>query len=530
MRGRLFQFLLLSILLFSIVSSSQTYTTDSQDRTTQPSKLPNPIVYIQSSYISHEPIYISSNDDFLLLGFQGNGTLNDPYLIDNLNISISEDDTACIYITNTTAAFEIRNCFLSNPLGVGIHLYLFHWSSPSFANLSNNKINDCDVGINLDWVDDVLVQMNQIMKNSLGLYVHRGDRCNFFYNAFINNTLNVHHDDGIYRRHYYEYNYWSNHYSDDINSDGIGDYPYSFEEYYVDYHPLVQNPSSYGDDNQGPTTILSFGDLYETDEEFEIAVDVMDVNGVTEVYLRYIIDDSSWVYVNMSSDIERYFSELDESGDPEATIPYWYSPKLSFASPCTITFQVQSKDKLGNEALSLNESILIAEDLYGPIFGYSWEFFLTETIGFVVTTGGSNYTYSHTFSNSVYDPSGIDTILLYYYVGPIDEWYLNKDQILEQVSWIQYDIVSYDVNTNRCSTTLHFNPPIYSDPIYAFYWANDTFGRESRGGLQCYHYDGMTPYLLYEIEQNIGIFVIAIIGMIGIIFIIVRRRMNTSIS
>lgn len=195
----------------------------------------------------------------------------------------------------------------------------------------------------------------------------------------------------------------------------------------------------------------------------------------------------------------------------------------SKGSPDVIVQPLHSQNSI---ICNQNSDIAQEEDLAGPVFGYSWEFFLNNTIGFVVTTGGTNYTYSHTFSNSVYDPSAIDTILLYYYVGPIDEWYLHKDQVLEQVSWIQYDIVSYDVNTNRCSTTLHFNPPIYSDPIFAFYWANDTFGHESRGGLQCYHYDGAYPIIdINFINQNFfGLLTIGTVSVIGITCLIIKKK------
>lgn len=179
-----------------------------------------------------------------------------------------------------------------------------------------------------------------------------------------------------------------------------------------------------------------------------------------------------------------------------------------------------------------NSYIAQVEDLEGPSFGYSWEFFLNNTIGFVVTTGGSNYTYSKTFSNYAYDQSGIDTILLYYYVGSISEWYLNKDQILEQVSWIQCDTVSYDVHTNRCSTTLYFNPPIINDPIFAFYWANDTLGHESRGGLQCYHYSGMNPFIhpYFHHPDFLPLFSIGTACVLVITCIIIKKKSNVTNS
>ncbi len=63
------------------------------------------------SYDSHAPFNISSNGDFETQGLPGNGSITNPYLIQNLNITST--DFACIWIANTTSHFIIEDCLLS---------------------------------------------------------------------------------------------------------------------------------------------------------------------------------------------------------------------------------------------------------------------------------------------------------------------------------------------------------------------------------------------------------------------------------
>ncbi|MGY5877056.1 MAG: right-handed parallel beta-helix repeat-containing protein, partial [Candidatus Thorarchaeota archaeon] len=62
-------------------------------------------------YTEHGSISIDSDDDFITYGFLGIGTKNSPYLIENLNITVSSTDG--IYIYGTTKHFIIQNCLVS---------------------------------------------------------------------------------------------------------------------------------------------------------------------------------------------------------------------------------------------------------------------------------------------------------------------------------------------------------------------------------------------------------------------------------
>lgn len=86
-----------------------------------------------SSYDKHGPIVISSNQDFTEQGWPGSGTLEDPYLIEGLNITA---DSPSIQISHTSAHFEIRNCLISGMDGQ---------SRPgvTFYRVEHGNLHDC---------------------------------------------------------------------------------------------------------------------------------------------------------------------------------------------------------------------------------------------------------------------------------------------------------------------------------------------------------------------------------------------------
>lgn len=55
-------------------------------------------------------LHIDSDEDFITLGFPGNGTLDDPYLIDSYIVRSNFSDESDFYITNVTKHFIIQNC------------------------------------------------------------------------------------------------------------------------------------------------------------------------------------------------------------------------------------------------------------------------------------------------------------------------------------------------------------------------------------------------------------------------------------
>lgn len=64
------------------------------------------------NYTHHDPIIISYNKNFTDYGFEGSGTLVDPYRIENLNIT-EIDNSRGIIIEDTSYYFVIQNCYVS---------------------------------------------------------------------------------------------------------------------------------------------------------------------------------------------------------------------------------------------------------------------------------------------------------------------------------------------------------------------------------------------------------------------------------
>ena len=71
-----------------------------------------------ADYEEHDPILITSDDDFETQGWPGNGTLENPYAIEDLMISAEYE---CIKLGWTQAHFVIRNCLFTDA-EVGIEI------------------------------------------------------------------------------------------------------------------------------------------------------------------------------------------------------------------------------------------------------------------------------------------------------------------------------------------------------------------------------------------------------------------------
>jgi len=86
----------------------------------------------------HSSINISGNQDFILQGWPGNGTEQNPFEIEGLSISATE---CCINMSDTDAFFVVKDCALSaedfyegRPFAMGIFF------PGSFGSFKNNDL------------------------------------------------------------------------------------------------------------------------------------------------------------------------------------------------------------------------------------------------------------------------------------------------------------------------------------------------------------------------------------------------------
>jgi parallel beta-helix repeat protein len=113
------------------------------------------------AYIPHAPIYIDGDTNFtdtaLLEGWQGNGTLEDPFIIENLSITSGGSATPRVNISNTRVHFVIQNCELA------------------YASSSR--------GLNLDNVHNGRIINNTCTGNYFGIYL-----VDSWYNTIVDNN------------------------------------------------------------------------------------------------------------------------------------------------------------------------------------------------------------------------------------------------------------------------------------------------------------------------------------------------------
>ncbi|UCE09045.1 MAG: right-handed parallel beta-helix repeat-containing protein [Candidatus Thorarchaeota archaeon] len=167
-----------------------------------------------SETLQDQPIVITSNAGFLLQGYPGNGSIDNPYLIEGLSITANQE---CISISDTDAHFIIRNCFLQSTSGPALYAVSFDevlngiinnctlismtsWMPPggdvvysgygvrvsasSNCTVMESNVYGNEVGVSL--IDSVscIVKGNSIHDNSVGIFLDRSTDC-----VITNNTL-----------------------------------------------------------------------------------------------------------------------------------------------------------------------------------------------------------------------------------------------------------------------------------------------------------------------------------------------------
>ncbi len=130
-----------------------------------------------------DPIYIDSDATFrevaLERNWTGDGTISNPYIITNLILEDTDQQSYLIDISDTTVYFQISNCQISGG-DIGIQLYnIIHGS------IINSTIINCNSGIRMDSATDSAIVDNEILANN-GNSIHVWDSSSI---RIINNNL-----------------------------------------------------------------------------------------------------------------------------------------------------------------------------------------------------------------------------------------------------------------------------------------------------------------------------------------------------
>lgn len=105
---------------------------------------------IPSDYVVHDPILIANNSDFEIQGWPGNGTSEDPYVIEGISINAAKG-VHCIEIRNTRAIFVVKGSYLSHygdewiggsHSSTGIRLF-----NSTYGTIESNTFDSNGVGV-----------------------------------------------------------------------------------------------------------------------------------------------------------------------------------------------------------------------------------------------------------------------------------------------------------------------------------------------------------------------------------------------
>jgi parallel beta-helix repeat protein len=142
------------------------------------------------SYRIHAPINITSDSDFVTQGYNGSGTIEDPYRIEGLNIT--SNSSQLIRIRDTTAYFWIKSNILDGLGNSSNAISLFNVSNGLIED--NLMINHTLNAISLYLSDSHTIVNNTICNNTaMGIKLVISKNNNIINNTIYNNKL-----EGIY--------------------------------------------------------------------------------------------------------------------------------------------------------------------------------------------------------------------------------------------------------------------------------------------------------------------------------------------
>ena len=160
-------------------------------------------------YSIHGPITIDSDQDFIDYGFTGNGSVENPYRIERLNITSNVASGRAISIQNTHAVFVIRDCVIqSQYIGIAVldvaagTAFIVNNTLTSLfgdgggillqtvnCTVSENRCNSWAQGIHLNQASHCIISRNNISDSTYqGINIRYSDNNTIINNRIFNST------------------------------------------------------------------------------------------------------------------------------------------------------------------------------------------------------------------------------------------------------------------------------------------------------------------------------------------------------
>ncbi len=141
---------------------------------------------LRQKYVQHEPIVIEDNADFAALGFTGDGSLDNPYIIEGLNITSKAQ--ILIHIQDTISYFCIRNNLLNGLRSAGDGISM---ERVIYGTIDSNIIINCRTGIDIFESNQCIVTHNTISQNGDGIVFEMTDQNTAIHNTISQNTYGI---------------------------------------------------------------------------------------------------------------------------------------------------------------------------------------------------------------------------------------------------------------------------------------------------------------------------------------------------
>lgn len=145
-------------------------------------------IFVPKSYpIKNMPIIILQDDDFNDFDFLGDGTIDNPFLIDNYKITTKSKYS--IFIINTFKYFVIQNCYVN---GKEYGIYLDNIADGT-ATIKDNLCSGNEIGIRLSHSNNITITNNICSNNEgssgVGIFLSDAAFCNITNNYCYSNEF-----------------------------------------------------------------------------------------------------------------------------------------------------------------------------------------------------------------------------------------------------------------------------------------------------------------------------------------------------
>ncbi len=146
---------------------------------------------LQDSYETHLPLIITDDSDFVTYGFEGEGTPDNPFILEGIIISHS---STCIEIEDIDSHFIIRNCWFET----GDYGTALSFRFVQNAVISNCWIVDGDTGIEIWNSVNVTISNNHIVSTNQGLRSSSCYNSSYMQNDIVANNYGMEVDNAHY--------------------------------------------------------------------------------------------------------------------------------------------------------------------------------------------------------------------------------------------------------------------------------------------------------------------------------------------